>query len=616
MTGGYMGKILWVDLTASRIGEETLGDRTARLYLGGYGLGARLLFDRQKTGVDSLGPANLLGFAAGPLTGTPAISGTRYTVFGKSPLTGTWGDANSGGDFAAYLKFSGFDAVIFSGQADQPVYLLIDNGRAELKDASHLWGKDTYATEDILKAELGEDIAVSCIGPAGEKLALIAGVVHAKGSVAARSGLGAVMGSKKLKAVAVKGSLKVPLADEGQTQELRKRYLAQLGGAVNMMRRFGTTFVTVPSIESGDSPVRNWGGIATRDFPDAKPLAGEEMEVRKYKSVACYHCPVGCETQLKAGAGEYRYQQGTFRPEYETLAMLGPNCGNANLESIIMANDICNRQGIDAISAGAVAAFAMECFENGLLSLSETNGLDLHWGNHRALIALTEKIARREGIGDLLADGVKVAAQKLGRGSDKYAMHVGGQEIPGHNPATSVNVTVTYLANATPARHTQGSEEHHAPGIIPQFDRHFYSGRGEAHKAGVCFQHSLMCSGVCLFVNMAYPHKDVIAEFLRSVTGWDVDTPELVRTGERIANLRQAFNLREGISLADFHLPGRAVGKPPKVEGPVAGVTVDDEVMVKDFLRAMDWDPVTGKPSRQKLSELQLEAEAKLLYPQ
>jgi aldehyde:ferredoxin oxidoreductase len=614
MSGGYMGKVLKVDLSNRKIAAEPLDEKVRRQFLGGYGIGARILFSEQAAGVDPLGPDNWLGFISGPLSGTPAISGTRYTVVGKSPLTGTWGDANSGGSFSAFLKFSGYDAVFFKGVSEKPVYLFVDNGKAEIRDAAYLWGKDTYDTDDILKGELGTDTAVACIGPSGEKLARLASIVHNKGSVAARSGLGAVLGSKKLKAVAVRGRLTVPLADARKTHELRTYYLARLGGEVDKMRKFGTTFVTVRSAESGDSPVKNWGGIVTRDFPDARSLGEELLNTRKLKKIACYRCPVGCEAVLKEGTGEYRYASGSFRPEYETLAMFGSNCANNNLESIIKANDICNRYGIDTISTGAVAAFVMECFEKGIITRADADGLDLGWGNHRSLVALTEKIAAREGIGDILADGVRLAAERLGKGSSDFAMHVRGQEIPGHHPVASWHLTATYLTDATPARHTQGSETHHSDGLLPTYDPNLFSGRGRAHKIGSCFQHSLMCCGVCLFVNMTYPHKDVIAEFMQAVTGWDITTEELVETGERIANIRQAFNQREGIYLTDYRLPSRTLGMPPHEEGPLAGVTVDKDVMVREFLKEMDWDLVTGKPSRRKLIELDLKDVAEMLY--
>jgi aldehyde:ferredoxin oxidoreductase len=606
MAGGYLGKILWVNLTNGEINDEQLDEVMARQFIGGYGIGARILFSRQKGGVDALGPDNILGFTTGPFTGTQAISGTRFTVVGKSPLTGGWGDANSGGYFGAYLKFAGYDGVFFTGIAPKPVYLFIDNGKAVLKDAANLWGKDTYETEDILKAELGKDTAIACIGPSGEKLALIAGVVHTRGSVAARSGLGAVMGSKRLKAVAVKGKIKVPVADEKGVKDLRSKCLATLGGHVNVLRKFGTTFTTISSIEGGDSPVKNYGGVAVTDFPDASGIGAEAVAERSLKHIACYQCPVGCEATMKAGAGEYNYEAGSYRPEYETIVMLGSNCLNNNIESIIKANDICNRYGIDTISAGATIAFAMECYEKGLISRKDTDGIDLKWGNHQALVAMTEKMGKREGFGDILADGVQAAARKIGGNAASYAMHVHGQEVPGHNPIATAAMATTYLTNATPARHTQGSEEHHPPGFLPEINRQLYSGRGEAHKKGSNFQHALMCLGMCLFVNMAIPDVNDIAKFLRLVSGWDVTTEELVTAGERIENMRQAFNLREGVSLSQYRLPGRLLGKPPQPAGPVAGVTVDEETLVKEYFAAMDWDIKTGKPSRKKLTELGL----------
>ncbi|MHB8104095.1 MAG: aldehyde ferredoxin oxidoreductase family protein [Dehalococcoidales bacterium] len=606
MSGGYMGKILWVDLTRGKLKEEPLDETMARQYIGGYGIGARILFSRMKAGADPLGPDNIIGFIKAPFTGTPAVSGTRYTVVAKSPLTGGWGDANSGGHLGAFLKFAGYDAVFFTGISKKPVYLFIDNGKAELKDAGHLWGKDTYDTEDMIKAELGKDTEVSCIGPSGEKLALIAGIVHLKGSVAGRSGLGAVMGSKRLKAVAIKGKMKVPLANETGVKALRAKCLSTLGGHVEVLRKFGTTFTTVSSIEAGDAPVKNYSSVAITDFPDATGISAEEVAKRAEKRIACYQCPIGCESIMKKGTGEYNWPAGSYRPEYETMVMFGSNCLNTNVDSIIKANDICNQYGIDTISAGSVIAFAMECYEKGLITKKDTGGIEMTWGNHKALVEMTEKMAKREGFGDILADGVKVAAEKIGKSAAEYAIHVHGQEVPGHNPIATPAMGTTYLTNATPARHTQGSEEHHAPGFLPEINRTLYSGRGEAHKKGSNFQHALMCTGMCLFVNMAVPDPDDIARFLRLITGWDITTDELVLAGERIENIRQAFNLREGIGLQSYKISGRLLGKPPHKVGPIAGVTVDEKTLVKDYLKAMQWDPETGKPGKKRLVELGL----------
>lgn len=614
MVRGYMGKILQADLSRNELKDESLDENICRQFIGGYGIGARVIFSQQKAGIDTLEPDNIIGFLTGPLTGTQAISGTRFTVVGKSPLTGCWGDTNSGGYFGAYLKFSGYDGLFFTGISEKPVYLFIDNGKAQLRDATHLWGKDTYQTEDILKSEMGKDIAVACIGQSGEKLSLIASIVHNKGSVAARSGLGAVIGSKKLKAVVVKGKMKVPVADEKRTRELRTKYLKDLGGHLDIIRKYGTPFTTVASADTGDSPVKNWGGVAVTDFPDANPIGAEALDIHKAKSTACYLCPVGCEAIMQEGTGEYRYEAGSYRPEYETIAMLGTDCLNTNIESIIKANDICNRYGIDTISTGAIIAFAMECFEKGLINSTDTDGIEMTWGNHKALVAVTEKLAKREGFGDILADGVRVAAEKIGKGADRYAIHIHGQEVPAHNPIAAFTMATTYIINATPARHTQGSERYHSKGLLPEFDPQSVSERTQAYKRGSNFQHSLMCSGMCLFVNMALPRADIIAEFMSAITGWNIDTDELVETGERIANIRQAFNIREGINPLNYEVYGRILGRPPHKVGPLAGVTVDADALINEYLKAMDWDQTTAKPSKKKLIELGLDDVARELY--
>ncbi len=613
MTSGYMGKILNVNLSKSELSDEALDEKMYRDYIGGYGIGARILYDRMKAGVDPLGPDSILGIMSGPLTGTDAVSGTRFTILGKSPLTGCWGDANSGGYFGAYIKFSGYDGIFFTGISEKPVYLFIDNGKAELKDAAHLWGKDTYETEDILKSELGKDVAIVCIGPSGEKLARLSCIMHNKGSAAGRSGLGAIMGSKKLKAVAVKGKMAVQVADAKGLKNLRTKILAKMSGDIDWLGKFGTSFVTVRSAESGDSPVKNWGGIAVNDFPDAKPLGADPLDEYKQKRTGCYRCPISCEAIMKEGTGEYKYKAGSFRPEYETLAMFGSNCLNNNLESIIMANDICNRYGIDTISAGAVMAFAMECYEKGLITKKDTGGIEMTWGNHKSLVAMMEKTAKREGIGDILADGVKIAAHKIGKGAEQYAIHIQGQEVPAHSPIGGFHWPATYIANATPGRHTQGSEGF-SQELMPEYDKGSFSGRGPAHRMGTCQQHVVMCTGMCLFVNGNLPGYETIAEFMRAITGWDITLDELLKAGERIENLRQAFNIREGVNLLKYEVSGRILGKPPHTEGPLAGITVDADTLVKEYIAAMDWDAATAKPSEKKLKELGLDDIAQELW--
>jgi len=615
MARGFIGKMLWVDLSKNKLQEEALGEELGRQFIGGYGLGARILFSQQKAGVDPLGPNNILGFTTGMLTGTPSLSASRYVLVGKSPLTGGWGDANSGGNFGPYLKFAGYDAIFFTGIADKPVYLFINNGKAELRDAAHLWGKDTFQTEDILKAELGKGVEVACIGPAGEKVARIAAVMSKKGRAAARSGLGAVMGAKRLKAIAVKGNIKVPMADEAKAKALRKKYLGELTGHFEMMRDEGTPAIFIPCAESGDTPTKNWAGTATIDFLDYKDISAGPVLERQAKRYACYRCPIGCGGHMKAGTGEYKYEAGAHKPEYETLGMFGASCLNSNVESIIKLNDICNRAGVDTISAGAIMAFTIECYERGLITKADTDGIEMTWGNHRSIVAMTEKMVNREGFGDVLAEGVKIAAERIGKDAGQYAMHIQGQEIPAHDPKLGYHWANSYRLDATPARHTQG------PGMpveglpIPEYDEKSFAGRGEAHKLGSDFSHVVSCTGTCLFLYWALPHVNSFIEFMNAVSGWDFDVDELFKTGERIANMRQAFNIREGLNPLKFKVPGRVYGYPPPKEGPLAGITVDEETLDSEYLAAMDWDLKTAKPSKKKLLELGLDDVAKALWP-
>ncbi len=614
MSRGYMGKILWVDLSKGKLKDEALDEKLCRDFIGGYGLGAKIIYSRQKGGVDPLGPDAILGILTGPFTGTPALSGTRYVVVGKSPLTGTWGDANSGGDFGPFLKYAGYDGVFFTGVSPKPVYIFINNGKAELRDAAHLWGKDTFETENALEAELGKDVHSCSIGPAGEKLSLIAAVMNNKGRAAGRSGLGAVMGAKKVKAVAVIGNMKIPMADETKANELRRKYITELREPfAKMFRDFGTPAITAQSALNGDSPVKNWGGVGVVDFPNPAPIGLDPIMERQSKKYACFRCPFGCGGLMKEGK-KYEYEAGAHKPEYETLCMFGSNCLNNNVESIIKANDICNRAGIDTISAGASIAFTIECYENGLITKEDTGGIEMTWGNHQSIIAMTEKLAKREGFGAIIADGVKKAAEKIGKGSEKYAMHIQGEELPAHDAKLGYHYATTYQMDATPARHTQGSEGFVPPGLVDKFNSKSFSGRGEAHKRGSNLSHIMNSAGMCMFMYVTLPTAQAVPEFMSAITGWNVTLDDMLKTGERIANIRHAFNLREGLNPLKFKVPDRLLGIPPQKAGPLAGVTVDEKTMVDEYMMTMDWDTKTTKPSKKKLLELGLDDVAKDLY--
>lgn len=606
MTRGYRGKMLWVDLSHRTVRVEELDEGILQSFIGGYGLGANVLFHRQEAGTDPLSEKAILGFLTGPLTGTPALGGSRYTVVGKSPLTGGWGDANSGGDFGPYLKFAGYDAVFFIGISQEPVYLLVDEGKAEIRDAAHLWGKDCYETEDILKSELGAGVRVACIGPSGEKVARIAAIMNDRGRAAGRSGLGAVMGSKRLKAIAARGKAPIPLFDETKAKELRRAYLGQLTGTIGWMKEHGTAFVAASSAHNGDAPVKNWGGIGYYDFPDISEFDAEKITARRVKRYGCYRCPVGCGAHMRAGTGEYRYGEGSHRPEYETLTMFGSNCLNSNVESILKLNDLCNMFGIDTISAGAVLAFTIECFENGLIDARDTDGVEMTWGNHRAMVAMMEKLAIREGFGDIIADGVKIAAERIGKGADEFAIHVLGQELGAHDPKHDYHWGVGYVVDPTPGRHTQNAEVFRPMTQLIKQDRMSDIDVGKEYREASMLFHSVNCSGLCAFVYSNFPRAEVFAEFMSAITGWDYGIEGLALAGERILNIRQAFGAREGHNQARSKVPGRMLGHPPFEKGPHTGVSIDERVWFESCFTATGWDRETGKPTREKLLELGL----------
>lgn len=616
MRGGYAGKILNIDLSKGRIDIEELSDKLCRDFIGGYGIGARILFSRQKPRVDPLGPENILGFVTGPLTGTYPF-GSRFTVVAKSPLTHTWGDANSGGDFGPKLRFAGYDAVFLSGISEKPVYLFIDDGRVELKEAAHLWGKDTYETQDLIKAEFGKDASVACIGQSGEKLSLISCIINDKGRAAARSGLGAVMGAKRLKAVVVRGNREIPVVDRQGVEQKRNQILTDMRDdpVVERFRKFGTSANMAANARIGDAPVKNWGGVALLDYPDAVAMAAtfDPEKTAKYvaKRYACWHCPVGCGALLKSGDGEYQYEVGTHRPEYETMAAFGSNCLNSNIEAIITANDICSRYGLDTISTGATIAFAIECYENGLITKEDTDGIELHWGNHKAIVAMTQKVAERRGFGDILADGTKAAAEKIGGNAQDYAMHIQGQELGMHDPRLRPGWITAYKMDATPGRHSQGGAQllegrGGSKGInVKPIQPYIYTGKGDAQRKMSAYIHVLNASGLCMFtwISLGAP---AIVRCLQPVTGWDLTINDLMKIGDRIATIRHAFNIREGFNSVEFNVPGRIIGQPPLKGGPTQGVTIDIDTQVREYLDEMGWDIATGQPNKRALEELDL----------
>lgn len=641
---GYMGKILCVDLTSGELREDEPGEEIYRQYLGGYGLGVYYIYSRIKPGCDPLGPDNILGFCPGLFTGTPAPFTGRYMVCGKSPLTGRglkpdgtlctggWGDANSGGSFGPALRNTGYDAIFFTGASEKPVYLLIDGDRQELKDASDLWGKDVVETEKVLLDRHGKGFNVAAIGQGGENQVLYAGIVNDRGRVAARSGLGAVVGSKKLKALCLKGNKRIAPADKEKVIELAKAYNQRLKKDMDnaliglmlsltdmftafmrwfhigfsiagnfpgvatllfsqMFHRWGTPFSTIISHETGDTPLKNYQGTL-RDFPKrlSKALHKNASLPYKVKAFGCFSCPIQCGAILNVPQLPYADKE-THRPEYETVSAFGGLILNNDYDLIYKVNEYLNRTGVDTISAGGVVAYALECVEKGLLKKEDfrcsafPEGFLPQWGRAEYILPLLEMIVKREGIGDILALGTKAAAERI-PGSAECAVHSRGQELPMHEGRLMKGLMLTYAADPTPGRHTaagidfllMGSANHFAKGIAFRTGKTpEKKGQGQAQAAK--FKQAFNSVGFCEFSAWFgwYP----LWEMFKALTGWDMGPEEFLKIGWRIQTLRQLFNAREGA--IRHEVVKRALGDPPHRAGVHKNVALDMEPFIQVY---------------------------------
>jgi len=643
---GYMGKILMVDLSGGVIREEIIPDEVYEKYLSGIGLAAYVLYRDIPAGADPLGPENVLGFVSGLLTGTGSLFSGRWMVAGKSPLTGTWGDANCGGSFSPAIKRCGYDGIFFTGISEKPVYLFVKNGRAELRDASHLWGRDAVESEEMLIAETGGDSRVAVIGPAGEKLSLISGVCNDRGRLAARSGLGAVMGSKRLKAVVLDGRKRIDVHNRTGMKRLSQMcnrwvqfqppflpgsLVAYVGTLMRvlptqmamdgllykiLLKKWGTGSMNQMSVEMGDAPIKNWKG-SNVDWKIERSMSVNPDAIKRYEKVKyhCYSCPLGCGgiCSLKGKYGE------THKPEYETVLALGGLCMNADVERIFHINEMLNRAGMDTISAGGTIAFAIECYEAGVLTKEDTGGLELTWGNAEAIVALIEKMIKREGIGDILADGSKVAARRIGKDAGKLAMHAGGQELPMHDGRNDPGFNVHYSVEATPGRHTIGSQMYYEmfqlwkvvkglPRVKPLYfkDRKYVAGQEKAAMAAASskFMNVVNGAGLCLFGSFLGARRIPVFDWLNAATGWRKTPEEYMAIGKRIQTLKQAFNVKQKVDLRSLRPPDRVLGRPSQTEGANRGRTVQLEKMIEDYYGQFGWDARTGVPTEQSMAAL------------
>ncbi|SPD75430.1 Tungsten-containing aldehyde ferredoxin oxidoreductase [uncultured Desulfobacterium sp.] len=600
---GWTGKILRIDLSNRTHKTDDLDANTAKMFIGGHGVATKILMDEMDPKVDPLSAENKLIFSIGPLTGTVAPLGSRYMITTKSPLTGLLGFGNSGGFFGPAMRNAGYDHIVFEGKSDKPVYVLISDEDIQFKDAGHLWGKDTYETEDIIRKETedsGKRVRVSCIGPAGEKQALIAAVMNDKHRAAARCGIGAVMGSKNLKAVAVTGKRKEDVADSETLSSLSKTFRQKFkeNPGVENFTEFGTSGVVNLLNEMGVLPTRNF---QKSSFEEAANLSGETLK-DKYlqKNKACFGCPVACGRGTKISEGKYEGEgEG---PEYETVALLGSNLGNGNLAAVTKANYLCNQLGIDTISAGGTIACAMEMYEKGYLSKEDTGGIALEFGDGDLVVKLVEMIGSRTDFGDVLADGGFKLAERYGH--PECFMGVHKMEIPGYEPRGAKGMGITYVTSTIGPSHCRGYtipfEIMHTAGNLDPIEE---TGKGMISKSAQDMTCAWDATGLCLFATLALGIEDVIS-LMMAATGVGFGFFQFLGIGERIFNLQRMFNLKAGLRIEDEKLPERFY-KEPLPDGPNAGAVLDLKTEMSVYYNLRGWN-MNHIPSKGKLKALGL----------
>lgn len=613
------GKILWADLSRKEFHEEDIPEEIYRKYLTGYGLGAYILNKYMKPNADPLGPDNIIGYMTGVFNSFNVPLGGRFEVVAKSPMTNTWGDANCGGKFGPELKNAGFDALFVTGISDTPVYIKIIDGKYSLEDASEIWGKDAYDAEDFLK-RIDPKGQAAVIGVPGEKKLFSASIMNDFGRAAGRSGLGAVMGSKKLKGVFVRGTKKPDVFDPDLLTKTIKEIQIEFRNNINLAKPwqlYGTTNITESSHINGDTPIKNWAGVGIVDFgaENASKISGQEIKKDKLKSYGCAQCTLACGGHVKRKT-KYGNIDG-HRLEYEGTGSFGGLNLNHDLDAMAMSFEICNRDGMDIITVGAAIAFANECYEKGIITKDDL-GFEIGFGNADGMVKLTELIGRGEGLGAVLGNGAKYAAQAIGKGSEEFAMHVEGQDLPMHDPKLFPSLATTYIADPTPGRHTAGGIgfdegssltlpfKHSKSG--EKLERYQYSGKGELQALSSYGMQLMNSTGMCQFSTAVWPNSYPYTTLFKAITGWDMTTQEIVDAGHRIQLLRHLFNSKEGFNPRNVKVNGRIVGLPPLEKGMTAGKTVDYETLVTEYLAAVGIDE-DGKLKKEVTEKLGIEQE-------
>jgi aldehyde:ferredoxin oxidoreductase len=626
MTYGFTGKFLRVDLTSGAIRPDTISEDEYRLYPGGRALAAYLLLKEQRPGVDPLGPDNSLILANGLLTGAPFSTATRFTAAARSPLTGAYGESEAGGFWGPELKLAGWEAIIITGRAASPVYLWIKDDQVEIRDAGHIWRREPEEAQATIRAELGDKlIRVLQIGLGGENLVRFAALTNDLRHFNGRTGMGAVMGSKNLKGIAVRGSGKYLdfAADPAFISELGRRLAKMVKEHPQSwdLQEKGTPGLSGGLNASGILPTRNFHEGAFEGVDNIRWEAYEKEILTARRS--CYACAVRCKREVGVD-DRYQVSRSYGGPEYEAVAGFGSNCGVDDLQAIAKANEMCGRFTLDVISAASTVSFAMECFEHGLIGLEDTGGLELRFGSAPAMVRCVEMIARREHIGNLLAEGVRRAAEVIGGDARYFAMHVKGQEMPMHDPRGKVGVGLSYAVSETGADHLTAF---HDPmlanpqsagfkGAMPLGISEPLAPRDLSHKKVEAYALLENWSSLGKVVGLCYfgpaprsfiPVEDVV-KVVQAATGWDMTVEELLRTGERATNLARVFNIREGFSRKDDTLPERLFR--PLEGGALKGVAyprVDFERALTELYEIKGWDTETSMPTREKLADLGIE---------
>ncbi len=626
---GTTAKVLRVDLSTSVLDVETLDEDFYRLYPGGKALAGYILLNETPAHTEPFAPENVLVIANGLLTGAPVSTATRYVVSARSPLTNGYGESEAAGFWGPELKMAGFEAIVITGRAPQPVYLWVQDGRAEIRPAAHLWGRDTADVQDAIRTELGDErIRVLQIGIAGENLVRYAGITNDLRHFNGRNGMGAVMGSKNLRAVAVRGSTRYQtLAHDPDSLMALGRKLAkdvrENPQSWDLQQR-GTPGIVESLNAGGILPTRNFRQGVFENVDDVKWEAYEKQLLTARRS--CYACAIRCKREVAVDGRVSPYGG----PEYETVGSFGPNCGINDLQAIAKANELCNAFMLDSISTGATIAFAMECFEHGLIGLDDTDGLELRFGNAEAMLTMVERIAKRQGFGDLLAEGSRRAAEIIGGEAQFFAMHVKGQELAMHEPRGKYNVGMGYAISEIGADHLVVA---HDPTMSNPDSAPFKSVRPlgitiaqparslsdeKMHHFYILEQWNSMekVIGYCFFgpAPRSFIHPDDVLVSINAATGWNMTMEEALLIGERATNMARVFNMREGFSRKDDTLPERLFQG--LENGPLEGNAIPRD----EFERALTvlyglkgWETETGKPTRERLEALSLGWAAELM---